>query len=47
MAKLLYLPIPKPPRTERTLVSIASGERKRIAYLEHEGSTGEAQQAIA
>ena len=46
LADLLQLYIPKPPEVEVTIVAVASGEEKRIQYREHEGSPGEAQEAV-
>ena len=46
LADLLELYIPTPPEVEITIVAIATGEEKRIQYREHEGSPGEAQEAV-
>ena len=45
LADLLYLYIPTPPETERTIVAVASGE-KRIQYRQHDGHPGKAQEAV-
>ena len=46
LADLLHLYVPKPPEVQRTIVAITSGEDKRISYREHEGASGEAQEAV-
>ena len=46
LADLLQLYIPKPPPALRTIVAVATSEDKRIHYREHEGSPGEAQEAV-
>ena len=46
LADLLYLYIPTPPETERTIVAVARGEEKRIQYRQHDGPPGKAQEAV-
>ena len=46
LADLLQLYIPKPPPASRTIVAVATSEDKRIHYREHEGPSGEAQEAV-
>ena len=46
LAELLHLYIPQPPPVERTIVAIARREDQRIAYREHIGPPGAAQQAV-
>ena len=46
LAELLQLYIPQPPPLERTIVAIARREEQRIAYREHIGRPGAAQQAV-
>ena len=46
LAELLQLYIPQPPPLERTIVAIARREEQRIAYREHIGRPGTAQQAV-
>ena len=43
---LLHLYIPKPPPVERTIVAVATAERKRIQYGEVVGPPGAAQEAV-
>ena len=43
---LLYLYIPKPPPVERTIVAVATPEKKRIQYGEVVGPPGAAQEAV-
>ncbi len=46
LAELLHLYVPTPPKTQRTLVALASGMQKRIRYVVHDGAPGEAQAAV-
>ena len=46
LADLLYLYVPTPPETERTIVAVARGEEKRIQYRQHDGPPGKAQEAV-
>ena len=47
LSELLHLYIPKAPESLRTIIAVATGgEEKRIHYREHEGTPGEAQDAV-
>ena len=46
LSKLLYLYVPPEPEIVRSVVAVANEASKRIAYYQHEGAPGEAQEAV-
>ena len=46
LSELLYLYVPPEPEIVRSVVAVANEVGKRIAYYEHEGAPGEAQEAV-
>ena len=46
LSELLYLQLPPEPEIVRSVVAVANEVGKRIAYYQHEGAPGEAQEAV-